>query len=298
MTSEQETVEESVRLPMAPGGIVQAAVDELARLTVFVQQLALEDWSKPSAVAAWTIGDVVAHLNLTLSLYTRLVGAVVSGKGAGSAWKAVSRLTAKAMPAGAPVFNTLNSAIPRVVGKALAPEVVRGQFEASARRFGEKLAQIGPSDYTRPVHYLGTPWPLSFFLAATVNEMAVHGWDMASPLDRAAHLSAGARSILPWFYWGATSWMFHRPADLAGSVQAQLTDPDASMWWSVTATGTERGTGERDLRNDVMLRGESGMFVLVLAGRIAAGDALRTTSLTAEGDAATAERFLGAWKIV
>ncbi len=297
MASEEHITEESPQLPIAPSGVRDAARAEIDRLDAFVDGLSLEDWKKRSAVKEWSIGEVVAHLNLALALYRRILGAAAKGRGSGKLWKAFGDFTKKAAPAGVPIFNTLNSAVPRLIGGALSPEVVKGQFAASARGLRESLDQIGPNDYTRPVHFMGRPWPLSFFLAAIVNELAVHGWDMMSTLDSDAHLSAAARDVLPWFYFGGTDFMFQRPAGFAATIQVKLQDPSAEMWWAIRGDEITTGVGE-DVKSDATITGETGTFVLVLAGRIGVDDAIRTTSISAEGEEELARSFLGAWRIL
>jgi uncharacterized protein (TIGR03083 family) len=295
MTEEQQADAAPPQLPVLPSGIKEAVQAEIVGLATFVKDLSLTDWEKPSATAGWSLGDVVAHLDLALGLYGRVLDAIVAGHGAGTAWRAFGQLTKRAAPLGSSVFNAINSALPRMMGGALSPEVLKGQFEANCRGLREKLDRIEPQDYTRPAHYMGRPWPLSFFLAAVVNELAIHGWDMRSRLDSDAHIGAEARAVLPWFYWGGTSYMFHQPSDLRGTIQVVLDDPAAMLWWAVGAESIQ-GAGEAT-SPDVTISGESGTFVLVLAGRIKADDALRTTSLTAAGNEDLARTFLSAWKI-
>lgn len=296
MTDETQVDAEPAQLPVAPSLVRQAALDELTRLTALVSGLSVEQWSQPSAAAGWSNGDVVTHVNLALGLYSRLLDAALAGKGSGRAWKAFGDLTKKIGPSASPAFNKVNSAIPRMLGGALSPEVLKGQFAASARKFQQKVEQVGSEDYTRPIHYMGRPWPLSFFLAAVVNELAIHGWDVASRLETEAHLSAGARSVLPSFYWGGTSFMFRPPSGFRGTVQATLADPAFTLWWATDTGGTRQGTGE--VKADVTISGESGTFVLVLAGRITPEDAMRMTSITASGEETLAKTFLSSWKIV
>jgi len=80
MTSEQQTDREPVQLPMAPNQVHMAALAELDRLRGFVQDVTIADWSKPSAASGWTIGDVVAHLNLAMGAYGRLLEAVMESR--------------------------------------------------------------------------------------------------------------------------------------------------------------------------------------------------------------------------
>ena len=297
MTSGEQTSPQPAQLPMAPSRIRSAALAELGRLGGQVQEITLQDWTKPSAVAGWTIGDVVAHLNLSMALHGRLLSAVVAGKGSGNVWKTVGQLSERVLPFASPAINALNSAIPRVIDRALSPEVIKAQFVSSSRTLQDKLMKVGSSDYTRPVYYRGGPWPLSFFLANVVDELALHGWDIASPLDPDAYLSEDARSVLPWYFWSGTPYMLQLPKQLKGTIQVSVDSPQAEMWWSVGEAETKQGLGQTP-DPDVTITGASGAFVLTLAGRIPAQDALRATSLQATGNHDLGRAFLGAWKIV
>jgi uncharacterized protein (TIGR03083 family) len=298
--NEEEIVTEEIPqpalLPMAPADIRNAAAGELGRLTDLVNGLQPARWGERSAVREWSIGDVVTHLNLAFGLYRRLLGAVVSGSGAGTVWKALGRLGETVAPAASPALNALNRAIPKMLDRSLAPEVVKGQFVASSRALAQQLDAIGSNDYTRPVYYVGGPFPLSFFLAMVLNEMAIHGWDIQSRLQPDAHLSPEARAVLPWFYFSGTPFMLQPPKGTQGTVQVILEDPGAEMWWALGPKISQ--VAGRAPQADATIRGPSGIFSLVLAGRIAPADAFRTTSLTVEGNEALATALLGSWKIL
>lgn len=296
MTNETRVDSDVPQLPVNSREIHDAAISELDRLTELVEHVPQDSWSKASAAAGWNVGDVVAHLNLALGLYTRLLSVALKGGGSSGVWKAFGQATKKLAPVASPAFNAVNNAMPRLVSSVAAPEVVRGQFQAAARKYRERLDEIGPTDYMRPIQYMGGPWPLSFFLAATVNEMAVHGWDIASRLSGDAHLGPGARAVLPSFYWGASGYMFHPPEGLNGAVQASLRDDTTELWWTL-ANGSEHHGAGTALHHDALITGESGTFVLVLSGRIRAEEALSSTSLTVEGNEALARGFLSAWRI-
>lgn len=283
------------QLPVNPGHIREVALTELDRLEGIVRDLSLEDWKLKSAVEGWTIGDVVAHLDVGLTLYARLLEAVSGGAGAGKVWKAFGKFGEKVAPVAAPAFNAVNTAIPRIMERTLAPEVLKGRFEASARKVRGQLDRLESADYTRPVYYIGGPYPLSFFMAMMVNEIAVHGWDIASRLRPDAHLDEAAGSVLPWFYWSATPLMLKLPQGTTGTVGVSVQDPAASMWWSLTDGTTGTGTIENP---DVTISGSASPFVLAVAGRIPAEDAINKTLLTATGNLFLAKTFLESWKII
>lgn len=294
MTSETESNPQPVQLPIAPSHVRSVALAELDLTNAFVAGLPLDDWGKPSAARGWSVGDVVAHLNLSLGLASRLIGAASAGRGSGPMWRALGEATRKMAPRAAPALDAINSAIPRLIDRTLSPEVIKGQFAAGARTLRERLEKVESGDFTRPVYYVGGPWPLSYVITMLVNELAIHRWDMESQLQMEAHLSEGARTVLPWFYWSGTPIMLRPPKGAGGTVQASLADPTVEMWWSLAGG---QGVGSTP-DPDVTVRGETGTFVLTLAGRIPPDDAFRSTSLTATGNEELARTFLGAWRLV
>lgn len=291
-----EETRQPAALPVAPSATRLAAVAELQRLGELVEGLSEAAWSTPSAAEGWTIGDVVAHMNLALAAYVRVLDAALAGKTSKGMWKAFGSVSKAMAPIASPAFNAINSAIPKVMDRALSANVLKAQFEDGERGVRERLERVGDDDYTRPVYYMGGPWPLSFFLAAMTNEFAVHRWDMASRLEPDAHLDVEARAVLPWFYWSASSWMLRPPSGTTGTVQARLRDPDLSMWWTMAGTPAQ-GTGETPLA-DATITGEAGTFILLLAGRLKADTALANTSLAIEGNDPLARTFLRSWRIV
>lgn len=285
-------------LPVLPGAARAAAIEELTSTEELVAGISIEECAEPSAARGWSILDVIAHLQLALALYARLLDASLKGRTGGTLGRTFGALTEKLMPVASPALDAVNSALPHVLTGALAPEAVKGQFLGSARRLRHRLASLEPGDDTRPIYYRGGPWPLSFFLTAMLNELAIHRWDIASPLGPDAHLSEGARSFLPWFYWGGTSFLLRTPRDTSGSVSVMLRDPDAEFGWIFTPPGGKEARRAPLPEAGARVRGESGTFLLVLAGRIPVADALRATSLTVEGDEPLGRTLLGSWRLV
>jgi uncharacterized protein (TIGR03083 family) len=297
MSEEEQRFSEALQLPVPPADIRNAVLIDLRTAGDFIQSLSLEQWQQPSAVAGWTVGDVVAHLNLAVGLYSRLTDLVVAGRTGSGLLRKAGQFSKSVVPVAAPALNALNNAIPKILDRALAPEVIKGQFTAGSRSLREKLDRIGPGDYAKPVYYMGGPWPLSFFLAAADNELAIHLWDMQSSLDRQARLSPEARSVLPSFYWSATSWMLHLPKDTTGTISVVLTDPNAALWWQIEGGSATTGRGVPK-NPDVTITGDSGIFALILSGRISFDDATLSTSFRAQGREELARQFLGAWRII
>lgn len=285
------------QLPMVPDRIRQADLSELDRLQRLIDTLSVTDWSRPSAAEGWSIGDVAAHLSLAMRLQSQLLEAAGKAKAPGGMWKAVGELSRSVAPVLAPAFHAANNAIPKLIDRTLTREAVLSQFAAAATRLRADLQRIEPADYTKQIYYVGGAWPLSFFLGHILNELALHGWDIATTLDAQTRISDDARTVLPWFYWSGTSFMLRPPATATGAVQALLAEPELEMWWRVSPGKKDQGMG-REPAPDVTINGDSGTFVLVLSGRIKPLEALRFAALEARGNEDLARSFLESWHVV
>ncbi|MGI8825868.1 MAG: maleylpyruvate isomerase N-terminal domain-containing protein [Chloroflexota bacterium] len=286
-----------IQLPIAPGAVRTVALTELDRAAQFVQALGLDQWKQASAASGWSMGDVVAHLTLVVGLYTRVLRAAKSGRSARGVWKLLGQVSKRIGSTASPAFHALNKAAPRVMDRALAPEVIRGQFSASVRSLRTEIEGLDSGDFTRPVYYMGGPWPLSFFLAQLVNELSLHVWDVASKLSPSTTLSREATSVIPWFYWSGTPILLRLPEGVRGSVQVTLDDPPTEMWWQVDGPRSQPHTG-RAANADVTITGGNAMYALVVSHREKLSDALTSTMLKVSGDEALAQKFLGAWRLV
>lgn len=298
MTDEENGELDSEALPVLPSSIRASVVSEVESFEELVSSLSVQQCAEPSATSGWTNLDVIAHVQITLAIYTKLLSAGASGWTGGAVGKAFGSVTQTLIPAAAPVLNAMNNALPHVLTGTLAPEAVKGQFLGTARGLRKRLEQLESADYTKPIYYRGGPWPLSFFLAAILNELALHRWDIESRVTPDAHLSEAARSLLPWLYWGGTSYMFRAWKDRSDSIALDLMDPEAQLSWLIEADGSVQKRRGLEPSADVTIRGESGTCLLVMAKRIPVDDALLTTSLRLEGDESLAKRFLSSWSFL
>jgi Mycothiol maleylpyruvate isomerase N-terminal domain len=279
--------------PLVSSVIRDGAVTELDHLSRLIANLSSSEWSRPSAVKGWSIGDVVTHLDLVVGLYSPFLRTVLAGGGSSGVAKGIGWLTGSILPTAAPIFDMINGVIPKAVDRVLSPGVIKRQLAAGARKARKHLLEFGPDDYVRPE---GGPYPLWFYLTIIVNELAIHGWDIESRTESVAGLSDHARRILPWYYWSGTPLMFRPPREITGTVQVSLSEPASAMWWSLCHGSVEVG-------HDVVshpkteIRGPSEAYLLALAGRLKAADVLGS-SLSVEGEYRLAESFLSSWHLI
>src|SRR5438309_6000282 len=107
MTDEQTFEGEPEALPVFPSSIRASIVSELSAFEAFVGGLSVEDCAKRSAVSAWTNLEVIAHVQLALSLYTQVLAAGASGWTGGAIGKALGSMTKTLIPAVSPALNAV-----------------------------------------------------------------------------------------------------------------------------------------------------------------------------------------------
>jgi hypothetical protein len=252
-------------LPIAPTAIRDGVLAELDHLTSLVEGLSPEDWSRPSAVRGWSVADVVAHLDVFIGMYGGFLSTVLAGRGSSTVARLIGLLIGSILPRVAPAFDAINGVIPKVVGGQLGPERVKRQFVVGAHRARQCVLRVCGDDYNRPVYFEGGPYPLSFYLGVVLNELAIHGWDVESAIDQQIQLGAQAREVLPWFYWSSSRLMLRLREGATGTLQVQLTDPDSTMWWSLS--GISVGLGRtRSTYADAEIRGALAIDPRTLAG--------------------------------
>jgi uncharacterized protein (TIGR03083 family) len=154
---------------------------ESTRLTQYLHALPADAWRQPSACAQWQIQDVVAHLTMAAEFYINTVSRGLQGD--------------TAPPEGFPSAGTVNAA---VMAEPLAQmalttreqlgDQVLTTFEATLTRLNALLAGVGPQEWERLCYH---PWrlmPVQQFLAMSVQELVLHGWDIRSRLAPATSL--------------------------------------------------------------------------------------------------------------
>jgi mycothiol maleylpyruvate isomerase-like protein len=151
--------------------------------------LAPEDWNRRSAVEAWSIGEAVVHLDLFLGTYSRFLERILNGHGSGIAAKTVGWISGSAIHAASPVFSAVNGSLPRLVAAVLPQHRITETLAAGLANTRRQLQRTSPGDLCRPIYYEGGPYPLWFYLAIIMNELAMHAWD-SNPV-----LSSGRNSV-------------------------------------------------------------------------------------------------------
>jgi hypothetical protein len=152
------------------------ALAELRHAAGLVNNLSPSDWSRRSVIEAWTIGQVVAHLALFLSMYRLLLRGILSAHGSSVVAGIMGQVTDVIMPAAAPTFDVMNSVLPKVVCGLFPSEALVQHLLADVERTRRTLLRGRATDRTARACFEGGPYPPSFYVGVAVNELAIHAW--------------------------------------------------------------------------------------------------------------------------
>jgi uncharacterized protein (TIGR03083 family) len=171
----------------AQASLISVGRSEAEQLTQYLHTLPPAAWEQPSACIDWTVGDVVAHLIMVAELFLYTIPRGLQGD-----LTPPEGFPAAGTPAAARNAFITQSAIAlrQRLGAQLFPT-----FRTRFASFHQLLTSIGAQEWnTRCYHLLGL-LPVRAALNAQVTELAMHGWDIRSRFDPAAHLSAESLAV-------------------------------------------------------------------------------------------------------
>src|ERR1051325_7076588 len=125
--------------PVVSSVIRDGAVSELDHLSRLIANLSPSEWTRPSAVGGWTIGEVAAHLDLFVGMYSRFLSIVLAGGGSSGIAKATGWLIGSIMPRAAPMFDAINGVVPKAMTRVFPPSAVKREFAAGAHKIRKHL---------------------------------------------------------------------------------------------------------------------------------------------------------------
>jgi uncharacterized protein (TIGR03083 family) len=258
--------------------LIQAEAERLAQ---YLATMPPDAWRQPSACQGWEVRDVVAHLIQGAQFYVHTISRGVQGD--------MARPPELASPAIARATLIAQSAIAcrERLGEALLPTFRTRYVELSAL-----LAQLSGGDWEKLCYYSSEPRsrPVREFLALSVQELAIHGWDIRSRLEPAFHLSPESVAVLVQH----TPRRLGRPHRAVFPLPPEFPSPVRFRWelrGAVVDTHDivvehERCRMEPAIASaaQVTFRAAAETFVLLFYQRLPLTAATATGSLVVEGD--------------
>ena len=263
---------------------------EAERLAAYLGSLTGEDWDHSTACDLWQVGDVVAHLVWIGEFYVTFITRALAGD--------------VTPPPGSPRDERYAGVPPEEFYDLTAREyrrnLERDLLPTFIRRF-EALCQIldglTPDDYDKPCFYHSGNRPVWTLADLTVQELAVHAWDIQSHTEPGTPLSPESQPVLldrvvqrPQPALGLAE-NAHSPAtlrfQLSGSVNRSY---DINL--SVGATEIVQ-SGETSAAASLACDTET--FIMLLYRRLNMADAIADGSLSVSGNDSLVRAFARAF---
>src|SRR5262245_48685274 len=259
--------------------LIQAEAEGLAQ---YLTTLPPDAWRQPSACKGWEVRDVVAHLVEGAQFYVRTITRGVQGD-----MTQPPELVPLALTRAALIAQSAITCRERL-GEALLPT-----FRARYAELSALLAQLDPGDWEKLCYYASEPRsrPVREFLALSVQELSIHGWDICSRLDPAFHLAPESIAVLVQH----TPRRLGRPHRAVFPLPPEFPDAVRFRWelrGAVVDTHdivVEHGRcrmepADASATAQVIFGAEAGTFVLLLYQRLPLTVATAIGDLVVEGD--------------
>ena len=269
-------------------GVIQS---ESQRLSQYLQNLPADAWQKPSACDRWEVRDVAAHLDFVAEFYLDVVSRGVHG----------DTSPPKSFPGiDLPDRSTLDEYLAE---EALARRQRLGEqllpaLTARWDQLNQLLARLGPGDWEKPCwrfRWIGT-YPARQFIVLTIQELAIHGWDLSSRLEPSPSLSA---ECFPVLLDRIAQPTFPRLSNLpvsskqSGPVRYrfEMTGGSPSKHDMIVEDGKGSIEPAGSEVAQVTFRSDPDTFVLLMYKRLTAEELTAAGRLTAEGDSGLISDF-------
>jgi uncharacterized protein (TIGR03083 family) len=265
-----------------PAHVVQVLQGEVERLTQYLQSLSPDAWCRPSACDLWEVRNVVGHLTCMAERFRGTVSRAVRGDVSPPAG---SPPVGTSTPAGRRAF-VAQQAIERreSLGDQLLPT-----FRAQIDQFIALLVQLGPQEWEKLAYSALRLVPLWSYPYLTLQEIAIHAWDICSRFDPAARLSVESLPALMQGIvlqlgplWGAA---FGQDAEVSRPVRSrwEVTGVVPGQYDIVGENGTCRIEPASATVAHVTFCGDTETCVLLLYGRLSLASARASGRLRMEG---------------
>jgi uncharacterized protein (TIGR03083 family) len=258
---------------------------EAAQLQDFLAGLGRERWSRPSACAEWTVGDVVAHLTQGARTWSE----AITRAGAGDC----------APPPGQPPLRPGERGSAATAQRAIDFRQGMGEaallqaFVSDYQRLHQVLLDLQSEDWDKPCFHRRGVLPIRDYVGLRLQELAIHGWDIRTAFDDTATLSERSLPVLVGLAQRWLSNTFHPVPGLSVPVRYRfdISGPAPLRQDVLLSQDSFHLVPAADSGADVTFRCHTGDYILLVYGRLPLGRAIDTGRLAMEGNRAQAFLF-------
>jgi uncharacterized protein (TIGR03083 family) len=258
--------------------VIELISAEASQLQDFLAGLHPEEWSRPSACAGWTVGDVVAHLT----------------QGARTWSETITRAKAGDFdpPPGQPPLRPGERGSAATAQRAIDFRQGMGEaallqaFVSDYQRLHQVLLTLQPDDWDKSCFHRRGVLPVRDYVGLRLQELVIHGWDMRTAFNDAAALS---ESPLPVLVGLAQRWLsntFHPVPHLAAPVRYRfdVSGPAPLRQDVLVSQDSFHLVPVADSGADVTFRCNTGDYILLVYGRLPLDRAVDTGRLEIAGN--------------
>jgi uncharacterized protein (TIGR03083 family) len=262
--------------------LLQAEVAQLQEVMAGFDSAA---WSRPSACAGWTVGDVMAHLIQGARNWCDGITRAV----AGDANPPPGQRALRPGERGSEVTAQRAVAFHQEVGDT----ALRTAFTEAYQQLHQMLLGLHATDWDKPCFHRRGVLPVRDYVGLRLQELTIHGWDMRSAFDAAATVSEGPLPVLVGIAQRWLSNTFHPTPDLTASVRYRfdISGPVPIHQDVLVSQDSFQLTPVANSPADVTCRCTTGNYLLLVYGRLSLERDIGPGRLQVEGNRQQAALF-------
>ena len=251
---------------------------EASQLQDFLAGLRPEEWSRSSACAGWTVGDVVAHLT----------------QGARTWSEAITRARAGDFnpPPGQPPLRPGERGSAATAQRAidfrqgLGEAALLQAFVNDYQHLHQVLLELQSEDWYKSCFHRRGILPIRDYVGLRLQELAIHGWDIRTAGDDTAVLSERPLPVLVGLAQRWLSNTFHPAPRLSAPVRYRfdVSGPVPIQQDVLVSQDSFHLVPVADIGADVTFRCNTGDYILLVYGRLPLDRAIDTGRLEIEGN--------------
>ena len=265
--------------------VIELIRSEASQLRNFLGGLSLEEWSRPSACAGWTIGDVVAHLTQGARTWSEAIARAMAGD--------------FAPPPGQPPLSPGERGSAATAQRAIDFHQSMGEdallhaFADGYQQLHQVLLSLHAEDWDKPCFHRRGVLPTHDYVGLRLQELTMHGWDMRTAFDAAATLSERSLPVLLGLAQRWLSNTFHPTPSLPAPIRYRFDVSGPAPVQQDVLVSQDRFQREPVTagRADVTFRCHTGDYLLFVYGRLPLDRAVDTGRLVLEGNREQAALF-------
>ena len=256
---------------------------ESERIINYLGSLTSDAWTLPSACGLWQVRDVAAHLLMVGDLYADTVSRGIKGD---------SSPTIGFPPSGSLDPSGFESLI---ASRAIALRESEGtllleRIRSTWERWNILLASIGPGDWDKPCYHIPAVFPADRFVLNSVQELAIHEWDMISQIEPGSPVSKASLPTLmeriPLRFGPTPGYdKFLLESDITATIRYrfQVTGDVPGQWDIVVEKQKARMEESPSNTADVTIQCDTSTFVILMYKRSMLDPLIETGKVSVQG---------------